>query len=129
MELIQSLFIFLGRICISVPFLWAAYNMFRNWNETKSYLENKNIPQVNLVLPIYLGLKVIGAILVLLGWQAHLGALLLLIATVASAIKLHPFWTFHGKERVVEETVFMRDVIIIGGLTLLLAVGSGSFSA
>jgi putative oxidoreductase len=129
MEFLKDLFIFAGRICISASFLWASYEMIKNWSETKAIMTEKNVPRLEIALPSYLALKVIGALLVFLGWQAHLGALMLLVATIPAALHLHPFWKLHGKEKIIEQTIFMRDVSIIGGLLLLLASGSGSFSA
>ncbi len=127
MEFLKELFVLLGRLCISAMFLWTAFEKIRNWNTTVSYMRTKNIPQLNIVLPVSLALKIIGGLSVLVGWHAHIGALLLLIVTVPSAVKLHAFWTLQGNERNMEKALFMKEIAVIGGLLLLLALGAGQF--
>ena len=129
MEFLKDLFILLGRVCISGMFLWASYEKMRNWHATVAYMKAKHVPQVNIVLPVSLALKIIGGLSVLFGWYAHIGALFLLIVTVPPAIKLHSFWRAQGNEQSMEKALFMKDVAISGGILLLLALGAGGFSA
>lgn len=128
MEFLQDLFVLLGRVCIGAMFLWGAYEKVKHWNTTKEYMRMKNVPQLNIVLPVSVGLKIIGSLSILLGWHAHIGALLLLIVTIPSAIWLHPFWKIHGTEQNLERALFMKEVSIIGGLLLLLALGAGQWA-
>ncbi len=125
MELLKDLFVLLGRVCIGGMFLWAAYEKIKNWNATKAYMKKMDIPQLEFVLPIAIGVKVLGALMVLLGWHAHIGAFFLLLVAIPSAIKLHGFWTQDGGERQINQALFMRDLGVIGGLLLLLALGAG----
>lgn len=129
MGFIENLFIFIGRVCISVPYLWASYALIKNWNESKKFLIEKKIPKAEIVLPVSILLKTLGALLILIGWQAHFGALLLLAVTVPATLKFHPFWNFQGDNFIIELTYFMKHVVVVGGLILLLAIGAGSFSA
>jgi putative oxidoreductase len=73
------------------------------------------------------GLKIVGGLGVLLGWHAHLGALLLLVTTVLSVLKLHAFWEKSGPERNMEKLFFMKELAVIGGLFMILALGGGHF--
>ena len=128
MEFVQDFFILLGRICIGSVFLWSSYGRLKNWSATLAYMKAKGIPQLSIVLPTSLVLKTIGSLLILFGWMTSLGALLLLVVLVPSAMKLHPFWLVkHGNERAMEQLFFMKDIAVIGGLLILLAVGGGHF--
>lgn len=127
MEFLQDIFSLIGRVLISGVFLWAAYEKMRNWNATVAYYKTKNIPQLNIVLPVMVALKVIGGLSVLLGWHAHLGALLLLIVTIISVLKLHAFWEKSGPEKSMEKLFFLKELAIIGGLFMILALGAGHF--
>lgn len=127
MEFLRDIFSLIGRVLISGVFLWAAYEKIKSWNATVSYMKSKNVPQLHIVLPVLVALKIIGGLSVLLGWHAHIGALLLLIVTVLSVLKLHAFWERQGAERNMEQLFFMKEVAIIGGLFLVLALGSGHF--
>lgn len=129
MEFLRDLFILLGRIFISGMFLWSAYEKIKNWHSTVSFMKSKGIPQVSIVMPVAVALKIIGALLVLVGWHAHIGALLLLIVTIPFAYYVHPFWKAQGNDHMVERAFFMKELGIIGGLLLLLAIGAGHFAA
>lgn len=125
MEFLKDLFVLFGRVCISTMFLWSAYEKVKHWNFTKSYMKTLHIPQIDFILPLAIGIKVIGALMVLLGWHAHIGAFFLLAVVVPSSIKLHAFWNSHGDDRKVDQALFMKDLGVIGGLLLLLALGAG----
>ncbi len=127
MEFLQDIFSLIGRVLISAMFLWAAYEKIKHWNATVSYYKTKNVPYLNIILPIGVGLKVLGGLSVLFGWHAHLGALLLLVVAIASLLKMHDFWRKHGPERETAKLFFMKDVAIIGGLFMILALGAGHF--
>lgn len=127
MEVIRDIFSLLGRVCISAMFLWACYEKIKHWGATVAYMKEKNVPKLNLVLPTSVGVKILGGLMILLGWHAHLGALLLLVVTIASALFLHPFWKEHGSDRALEKALFMKELAIIGGLFLILALGAGHF--
>ncbi|MBX7066560.1 MAG: DoxX family protein [Parachlamydiales bacterium] len=127
MEFLQDIFSLVGRVLISGMFLWAAYEKITNWQKTVTYMKTKNVPQLKIVLPVGVGLKVLGGLMVLLGWHAHLGALLLLIVSIASLIRMHDWWKKQGAEREMEKLFFLKDLAIIGGLFMILALGAGHF--
>ncbi len=128
MEFMMDFFAMIGRICIGGAFLWSAYEKLKHWQNTISRMEMKHVPQVKFVAPIGTGLKIIGAVLVLLGWHAHLGALLLLIVAIPLTYWAHAFWKMHGPEHAIERAMFIKEVAIIGGLFLILAMGGGHFA-
>jgi putative oxidoreductase len=91
-------------------------------------MRGKGIPQLNIVMPVCIALKVIGGLLVLSGWYPHFGALLLLIVAIPSLVKLHSFWHLQGAEKALQKAIFVKEVAVIGGLLLLLAIGAGHFA-
>src|SRR5579872_5726095 len=98
MEFLQDLFVLIGRICIGGMFLWGAYIKIKNWHVTVNHMRAKGVPQLSIVMPAAMVLKVLGGISVLLGWHSHLGALLLLIAVIPFTYWSHPFWKMQGNE-------------------------------
>ena len=127
MEFLRDLFSLIGRVCVSVTFLWTCYEMVRHCNATMAYYKSKGVPQLQIVVPTMIGAKIAGSLMILLGWHAHFGALILLVLSIATAVYLHPFWKAHGTEKGVEQARFMRDVAVIGALFLILALGAGHF--
>lgn len=127
MEFLQDIFSLIGRVLIGGVFLWAAYEKIKHWSVTMSYMKAKNVPQMNIVVPTSIGLKIAGALSLLLGWHAHLGAFVLLVVTAASTLYLHNFWAKEGSDRNIEKLLFMKEVAVMGGLFMILALGGGHF--
>jgi uncharacterized membrane protein YphA (DoxX/SURF4 family) len=124
MEFLEDFFAFLGRLLIGGVFLWGAIDKIRHWNRTVTHMRTKHIPQLKIVLPISMALRVLGSVSLILGWYVHLGAFLLLLAAIPSAMLNHPFWKV-GHE--MDKALFMKEVAIIGGLFMILALGGGHF--
>jgi putative oxidoreductase len=128
MEFLQDLFVLIGRVLIAGVFLWSAYYKATHWQVSLAYMTSRHVPKPELLLPISIGLKVVGGLLVFFGWHAHIGALLLLINAIPSAYWHHSFWKMpHGPDHKLEKRLFMKEVAIIGGLFLVLALGAGHF--
>jgi putative oxidoreductase len=126
MEFLRDIFSLIGRVAISGTFLWACYERLTHWDGTVSYLRGKGVPQLNVTGPLWVGAKIAGALMVLLGWHAHFGALMLIAVSGWSAYFLHPFWK-GGAGKEVEKALFMKDLVLIGGLFMILALGAGHF--
>ncbi len=127
MSFIENLLVLIGRICISGLFFWSAAERLTNWSATIAYMKSKKVPQVSIILPISIVIQILGALLVLLGYNVRFGALLLIILIVLSVLRFHKFWEIQGHERAIEKAFFMKDLAIVGGLLILLALGGGHF--
>lgn len=126
MEVLQNLLLLLGRICLSAVFLWAGTAKLLNWKGTVEYMKMKGMP--TSLLPAAVLLQIVGGVSVLLGYQARIGAALLIVFLIPAAVKMHNFWDVTGPEKVTEKTLFMKDVATLGGLLLILAWGAGRFA-
>jgi putative oxidoreductase len=126
MTVFENLLILLARILISSLFLWAGAAKVLNWKGSAEYMKTKNIPAS--LLPAAVLLQIVGGLSVLLGFEARVGALLLIVFVIPAAIKMHDFWNLQDPDKTTQKTMFMKDVAVLGGLLLLLATGAGSFA-
>jgi putative oxidoreductase len=69
-----------------------------------------------------------GALMVLLGWNACLGALLLIVFTVPATLMFHNFWAVDPAQYQNQFNHFMKNLAIIGALAYVMAAGSGPYS-
>lgn len=126
---VEHVIMLLGRLAISAFFLWTAFEKIKHWKMAADFLKTKKVPYVSYVLPVSVALQAVGGISILFGLYTHLGALLLLIYMVPHTYKMHDFWNIESsQERGMAQLGFMKDVAIIGGLLILLAIGGGAFS-
>jgi putative oxidoreductase len=127
MTVFENLLILVARILISSLFLWAGSAKLIHWKGSAEYMKSKNMP--TSLLPAAVLLQILGGLSILLGYEARIGTLLLIVFIIPAAIKMHDFWNIQDPmERTTQKTMFMKDVAVLGGLLVLLATGAGRFA-
>ena len=71
---------------------------------------------------------ILGSLLVILGYKARFGALLLLIFLGLATYYFHDFWTFEGEAQQGEMIQFMKNLGLGGAMLYIIANGSGHWS-
>lgn len=126
MTVFENLLILVARILISSLFLWAGSAKLVHWKGSVEYMKSKNMP--TSLLPAAVLLQILGGLSVLLGYEARIGLLLLIVFVIPAAIKMHDFWNLQDPDRTTQKTMFMKDVAVLGGLLALMATGAGRFA-
>jgi putative oxidoreductase len=128
----------IGRILIPLLFLVNGIQKAINVGEIASMLEANNIPIPEQIVP-YLGsmpkyqalgyliaaIEVICGLMVLIGLKARWAALVLIVFTACTIIFVHHFWDMEGAALIEARTEALKNLSIMGGLLLVVAVGSG----
>jgi putative oxidoreductase len=68
-----------------------------------------------------IALQFAGCALLLAGWQARLGAVFLIVFTIAATLIFHRFWSKPEPQRNLSRIMFLNNTGLLGGLVLLLA--------
>ena len=69
-----------------------------------------------------------GGLSVILGYRARWGALALIVFTVPATLIFHNFWALEGMDQQINMIMFMKNLSMIGGLSLVAAYGAGPVS-
>lgn len=122
-----------GRIMLCAIFVMSAVaNKIPNFKQTVAVMEaeGQGIPQANYMLIGAIVFLILGSLLVILGYKAQLGALLLLIFLALATYYFHDFWTVKDNPQAaqMEMTNFMKNVALGGAMVFILANGSGYWS-
>jgi putative oxidoreductase len=126
MDVFNDLLILVARILMGSLFLWAGATKVVHWKGSAAYMHLKKMP--TSLLPAAILMQIIGGLSVLLGFEARVGALLLIVYMIPAAVRLHDFWNFQGDARMTQKTMFMQDMAVLGGLLLFLITGAGKFA-
>lgn len=141
----QKFIAFFGRVFFSVIFIFAGINKIMNWDATEQHLVNQMLDVLSKsyhqgwakalfdqILPLAPTLLVVGTIaelggglLVLLGIQVRLGALILALFLIPTTLLFHNFWALEGAQQQTEMIMFMKNLSMFGGALILLAFGKG----
>ena len=118
----------IGRILFSLLFLISAVEHVVKTRDFAAYVRAKKVPGATAVTfgsGILMG---VGALLVLLGIWGDLGALLLFVFLVPTALVMHAFWTETDPQaRQLERISFLKDIALAGAsLLIFVAYASGA---
>ncbi len=136
---------FLGRLCFSLIFIIAGVQKILNWDASEQYLVNQMLDVLSRlyhqawaqqlfdqILPLaptllLLGTiaELLGGVLILLGIQVRLGALILCLFLIPTTFLFHNFWHLEGSEQQLQMVMFLKNLSIFGGGLVLLAFGKG----
>ena len=131
----------LGRIFVPIVFIWEAILKLINIGRFAKLLADSKVPMPDEIAP-YLGgmpkyealawalavLELVCGLVILIGLMARWGALLLVVFTAGTIFFVHNFWDMTGEAYEQNMMLALKNLSIMGGLLLIVAVGSGLHS-
>ena len=125
----------LARILMSIVFIVFGYLQFTN---IAGYAANPSVLKVvaltggvlspTVIAYLVAAIDLLGGILILIGFQTHRTALVLIIFCICTLFIAHNFWTMEGPARAGNMGNFYKNLALIGGLLLLMNSGHGAYS-
>ena len=116
-----------GRILFSLIFLAGGLGHFSA--QSIGYAASQGVPLAFVLVPISGVISMAGALSILLGYKAKLGAWLLVIFLVPVTLMLHKFWTIQDPMmRQMDMVMFMKNLGLLGGALFIAFFGAGPAS-
>jgi putative oxidoreductase len=110
-----------GRVALAAIFLLAGMNKITAYAGTQGYMESVGVP--GILLPAVIALELVGAALLIAGFQTRLAALALAGFSVVSALLFH----FDLADQM-QFILFFKNIAMAGGFLVLAANGAGALS-
>ena len=123
-----SYLILLARMLLSSPFLYSGVDKCWRWSAAQREVAASGLPGPTLLHLVTVLVQLGGGLSLLLGIETQLGALLLSLFLIPVTVMYHPFWKRSGADFVTEADHFLSNLAIIGGLLVIVALGSGGIS-
>ena len=111
----------LGRIFLSTLFIIEGINKIFNYEGTIAYMENFNVPEY-LAIPAII-VEILFPLLLIVGYQTKISALVLAIFTLATALIFHTDFTNQ-----MQLISFLKNFAIAGGFLIIFVNGAGKYS-
>ena len=111
----------LGRIFLSTIFLIEGINKILNYESTIEYMENFSVPEY-LAIPAII-VEILFPLLLVVGYQTKISALVLAMFTLATALIFHTDFTNQ-----MQLTSFLKNFAIAGGFLIIFVNGAGKYS-
>jgi len=117
-----------GRFLITAIFFVSGYHKIIGFSAVAGMLGKMGMPLPELLLIGSIAFELGGGLMVLLGWYARWGALLLAVFTIPATLIFHNFWAVDAAQYQSQLNHFMKNLAILGALVYIMAMGSGPFS-
>jgi putative oxidoreductase len=120
-----------GRFLITFIFLRSAIGKITGFTAVASMMAKKGMPFAEVFLVGAIALEIAGGLMVLLGWHARLGALLLAVFLVPATLVFHNFWAMDPsqmREAINQANHFYKNVSMLGALVFIIGMGPGALS-
>jgi putative oxidoreductase len=112
-----------GRILIAVLFLLSGFGKIAAPAMTQGYIAAAGLPAPLLGYLIAIIVEIGGGLLLVIGYQTRIVALVVAAFTVAAALAFHN--NFADQNQMIH---FLKNIAVTGGLLQVAAFGAGSFS-
>jgi putative oxidoreductase len=123
----QGAVVVLGRFFFVLIFLMSGPLHFSK--QEVAYAAAQGVPLASLLVPFSGVLAFVGALSILLGYRAKLGAWLIVLFLVPVTVTMHNFWAVHDPMMAqIHMGMFMKNVSMLGGALLISQFGAGPFS-
>jgi putative oxidoreductase len=117
-----------GRILIAPLFLFSGIHKITGFSAVADMMARAGMPLPELFVIGAIVFELGGGLMVLLGWRARWGALLLALFTIPATLLFHNFWAADAAQYRGQLNHFMKNLAILGGLLYVMAAGSGPLS-
>jgi putative oxidoreductase len=116
-----------GRQLFSVIFIIASAGHFTAG--TIALAAQHGVPMASMLVPVSGLIALAGGLSLLFGYRAKLGAWLLVVFLVPVTLTMHNFWAVSDPLMFqIQLTMFVRNLVLIGGALLIARVGAGELS-
>ena len=110
----------LGRTLLGLYFLVPGLSKIVGYSATLDLMASKQFPLSEILLPITILVQIGGGVLLIVGRQLRLSALVLAGLTLIINIYIHNFWSLSGDPSQAHETQnFIKNLAIMAGLLVL----------
>ncbi|MET7714233.1 DoxX family protein [Streptomyces sp. NPDC005407] len=118
----MDVLVLIGRILFCVLFLNSAVGHLTKTKAMAGYAASRGVPAPVQATAASGVLLLAGGLMVVFGVWADLGALLLVVFLVPTALLIHPFWKETDEQaKTVEMVSFFKDLSLAGAALMLLA--------
>ncbi len=98
-------------------------------SETIAFAAVQGVPLANLAVPASGILELVGALSIILGYRARLGAVALIAFLVPVTFAMHPFWSVSDPmAHQLQLVLFMKNIALVGTALMIVQLGVGPFS-
>lgn len=118
----------LGRVLLAAIFIVSGFAKFTDPASTVGHMSSVGIGNPEVLVYVAGAAELLGGLALVFGFLTRLAALGLMILLVVITYYFHRFWTMPAAEVAMQQVQFMKNLAILGGLAMVVAMGPGRYS-
>lgn len=116
----------IGRVLFALIFVLSGINHLVKLGSYSEYAASNGVPAASVAVVVTGVVILAGGLMVLLGWKARLGGLLLTIFLIPTALFMHRFWGLEDAMMAQNQMAhFLKNMSMAGAGLLIFYFGSG----
>jgi putative oxidoreductase len=124
----RNFLILVARICLGGVFVYSGVDKLVCWDDALKFCHEHKMPRPKAVLAMTAVIHIVCGLMVLLGFLAREGALVLLLFTIIATYWVHnPIGRARADFRR-EMMISLEHLAIVGGLLLIAVIGPGAIA-
>lgn len=114
----------LGRLLFAALFILGGAGHFSD--ASIGYAASQGVPLANISVPLSGIMAIVGALSILFGYKAKIGALILIAFLLPVTFAMHAFWAVSDPmQQQMQMIMFMKNMALTGAAILIFIQGSG----
>lgn len=123
----MNFIVLLGRILFGLIFITSSLAHFSK--AVIAYGASQGVPMPSVLVPLSGVIALVGALSVIFGFKARLGAWLLVIFLIPCTLMMHKFWGLSDPMvSSLQQAMFMKNLSMLGAALLITYFGAGPLS-
>ena len=118
----------LGRLFLALLFVVSGIGKIAGYAGTAALMASKGLPLVEILLPLTILVELGGGLMLAIGWKTRWAAAVLFLFLIPTTLIFHQFWGIDPKMVQMQKVNFLKNVAIMGGMLMVLAMGAGTWS-
>lgn len=119
----------IGRVIFSYIFLMGGIHHLTNLSQVAGYAASQGVPMATLAVAVSGIFALAGALSIILGYKAKLGAWLIVLFLIPVTFMMHNFWTVTDPmQHMTQMMMFTKNITMLGGALMITYFGAGPIS-
>jgi putative oxidoreductase len=125
----MGILVLMGRILFSFLFIVSGFSHLAQPKMLAGYAKSKGVPAAGLMVLVSGLMELVGGLLIAFGYEARLGAWLIVAFLAPVTVMMHNYWTLKDPTAKMHDMVmFNKNLALLGAALLIAYFGSGPFS-
>ena len=124
----QAPTVLIGRILLGLIFVLSGTGKIFGFDGTVGYIAAKGLPLPQIVAVLTICIELGGGLMLVFGLFTRPAAFVLAVFTILAGLIFHNFWAVSEAMRLSQQTNFMKNLSIAGGMLVLAVFGAGVLS-